>query len=175
MRISDLHLAASKRGIAAVTLERRAGSQRTSGAHLDRCRRELAEYLSGDRTRFTAPLDLAGTAFQRTVWSALASVPYGSTMTYGELARKIGRPSAVRAVASAVARNPIGIIIPCHRIVPAYALRASPFASRASRDRSAGRPASRRVGKYAWGSTKKKWLLKHERSSYAPLRRSYSE
>ena len=80
---------------------------------------QLAEYFAGTRTAFDLPLDLIGTPFQRTVWQALAEIPYGETVTYGELAQRLGRPSAARAVGLANGRNPIGIIVPCHRVVGA--------------------------------------------------------
>ncbi|MER5267087.1 methylated-DNA--[protein]-cysteine S-methyltransferase [Actinosynnema sp. NPDC002837] len=80
---------------------------------------QLAEYFAGTRTAFDLPLDPIGTPFQRTVWRALAEIPYGETVTYGELAQRLGRPSAARAVGLANGRNPIGIIVPCHRVVGA--------------------------------------------------------
>jgi methylated-DNA-[protein]-cysteine S-methyltransferase len=78
---------------------------------------QLAEYFAGTRTTFDLPLDLIGTPFQRTVWHALREIPYGETVSYGELAQRLGRPSAARAVGLANGRNPIGIIVPCHRVV----------------------------------------------------------
>jgi len=78
---------------------------------------QLREYFAGVRTRFDIPLAPVGTPFQREVWSAIGDVPFGETMTYAELARRCGRPSAVRAAGAATGRNPITVIIPCHRIV----------------------------------------------------------
>jgi methylated-DNA-[protein]-cysteine S-methyltransferase len=78
---------------------------------------ELREYFAGVRTRFDVPLAPAGTPFQRRVWSAIADVPFGTTITYAELARRCDRPSAVRAAGAATGRNPITVIVPCHRIV----------------------------------------------------------
>ena len=83
-----------------------------------RLARELKEYLAGVRRDFTVPVALTGTEFQLRVWKALLEVPYGKTVTYGELARRIGRPRAARAVGGAVGANPIPIVIPCHRVVP---------------------------------------------------------
>lgn len=80
-------------------------------------RAQLLEYLSGTRRSFDLPLDPAGTAFQRSVWEALGSIPYGQTRTYGEVAAAVGRPSAVRAVGQANHVNPLPIFIPCHRVV----------------------------------------------------------
>lgn len=79
--------------------------------------RQLAEYFAGSRTDFELPLHLVGTPFQRTVWQALRAIPYGRTLTYGELAARIGRPAAVRAVGLANGRNPVSVIVPCHRVV----------------------------------------------------------
>jgi len=80
---------------------------------------QLQAYAAGDLTRFDLPLRPHGTQFQKEVWSALAQIPYGITTTYGQLARQLGRPAASRAVGAAVGRNPIGIIIPCHRVIGA--------------------------------------------------------
>ncbi len=82
-------------------------------------RRELDEYFAGERTDFEVALEMKGTPFQRTVWSALREIPYGETRSYGELARSIGNPSAVRAVGLANGRNPIAVIVPCHRVIGA--------------------------------------------------------
>ncbi|MGH3982874.1 MAG: methylated-DNA--[protein]-cysteine S-methyltransferase [Pseudonocardiaceae bacterium] len=81
--------------------------------------RQLDEYFAGERTEFDLPMTLVGTPFQRTVWAALREIPYGETVSYGHLAERIGRRSAARAVGLANGRNPIGIIVPCHRVVGA--------------------------------------------------------
>jgi methylated-DNA-[protein]-cysteine S-methyltransferase len=78
---------------------------------------QLDEYFAGRRTSFDLPLAPAGTPFQLEVWTALQAIPYGATTTYGELASKLRRPQAARAVGLANGKNPIGIIIPCHRVV----------------------------------------------------------
>ena len=88
----------------------------------------------------TLPLAPAGTAFQQAVWAQLLTVPYGHSRTYGELARALGNPRACQAVGQAVGRNPIGIIIPCHRILG----------------------LNNTLTGFAWGLEKKKWLLRHE-------------
>lgn len=82
-------------------------------------RAQLAEYFAGRRRDFDLPLQPAGTRFQRSVWRALERVRYGRTSTYGELARVLQRPAAARAVGAAVGRNPIAIVLPCHRIIGA--------------------------------------------------------
>ena len=86
-------------------------------ALLAAARAQLAEYLDGRRSAFELPLAPRGTPFQQAVWQALLAVPFGTTSTYGQVAVAIGRPTAVRAVGAAVGANPIGIIVPCHRII----------------------------------------------------------
>lgn len=80
---------------------------------------ELAQYFAGERTAFTVPLQPAGTAFQRAVWDAIAQIPYGETASYTELAQQLGRPAATRAVGAVVGRNPLCVVVPCHRVVGA--------------------------------------------------------
>jgi methylated-DNA-[protein]-cysteine S-methyltransferase len=86
-------------------------------APLRDARRQLAEYFACRRRAFDLPLELAGTAFQCEVWWALADIPYGETVSYGELAAMVGRPTAFRAVGQANGANPIPIVLPCHRVV----------------------------------------------------------
>lgn len=78
---------------------------------------QLAEYFAGTRTDFDLPITLAGTEFQRQVWAGLRQIPYGRTVSYGELADRLGQPSASRAVGLATGKNPLSIIVPCHRVV----------------------------------------------------------
>lgn len=82
-------------------------------------RAQLAEYFAGERTAFHLPLVMDGTPFQQRVWAALREIPYGETRSYGELARRVGRPEAARAVGLANGRNPISVIVPCHRVIGA--------------------------------------------------------
>lgn len=86
---------------------------------LDSARDELRAYLAGERSTFTVPLAFEGTALQREVWNALRTIPRGETHTYGELAQRLGRPRSARAVGHAVARNPLSIVVPCHRVIGA--------------------------------------------------------
>lgn len=80
--------------------------------------RQLADYFAGRRTTFDVPLDLqGGTPFQQSVWRALLAIPRGRTVSYGALSRDVGRPAAVRAVGAAVGRNPLSIVVPCHRVL----------------------------------------------------------
>jgi len=78
---------------------------------------QLGEYFAGRRRRFELPLELSGTEFQRQVWGSLADIPYGSTISYAELAAMVGRPTAFRAVGQANGANPLPIVLPCHRVV----------------------------------------------------------
>ena len=84
---------------------------------LEQAANELEEYFAGKRQTFTLPLDPEGTAFQRQVWEELRKIPYGQTASYGEIAARIGKPGAAVAVGQANSKNPIPIIIPCHRII----------------------------------------------------------
>ena len=79
--------------------------------------RQLRAYFAGELTRFDLPLDWRGTPFQRQVWQALLDIPFGETRSYAEIARRVGRPTAFRAVGAANGRNPISIVAPCHRVV----------------------------------------------------------
>lgn len=95
-----------------------AGTERATPI-LKRAAKQLAEYFAGKRTAFDLALAPEGTAFQRRVWDALLEIPYGETTNYGTIAQRIGRPAASRAVGAANGRNPIAIIIPCHRVIGA--------------------------------------------------------
>jgi methylated-DNA-[protein]-cysteine S-methyltransferase len=111
-----------------------------AGSLLARTRQQLSEYFARTRTTFDLPLDPSGTAFQRRVWDALRAIPYGTTTSYGELARRLGDASATRAVGAANGKNPIPIIVPCHRVV-------------GSRGELTG---------FGGGLDRKRWLLEHE-------------
>lgn len=97
----------------------RAAGEQGGSPHCRRVRDELAEYFAGSRTVFDLDLAPAGTPFQRRVWNALTEIPYGQTLSYGEIARRIGLPGAARAVGQANGANPIPIVIPCHRVIAA--------------------------------------------------------
>ena len=104
------------------------------------CIDELIDYFNGSRTQFTVPIHQSGTDFQQKVWRELYEVPYAKTMSYAELAKKLGDPKVIRAAASANGKNKIAIIVPCHRIIG----------------------SDSNLTGYAWGLAKKKWLLQHE-------------
>lgn len=111
-----------------------------SRARVDQAARQLIAYFAGDLRRFTVPLAPQGTAFQQRVWAELRRLRFGDRATYGELGRRLGQPSAARAVGSANGKNPIAIFIPCHRVVA----------------------AGGKLGGYASGLAAKRWLLEHE-------------
>lgn len=104
---------------------------------------QLGEYFAGERTAFDVPLSLAGTPFQVRVWEALLEIPAGETWTYGQLAAHLGNPAASRAVGLANGKNPIGIIVPCHRVVG----------------------ANGSLTGYGGGLARKRWLLDLERGA----------
>ncbi len=84
---------------------------------LDLCKREILEYLDGRLKKFSVPIDPTGTSFQESVWQELLKIPYGTTISYKDLANRISNPRAMQAVGSANGKNPISIIIPCHRVI----------------------------------------------------------
>lgn len=95
------------------------GSANDASPVLDEAEKQLQEYFAGTRRSFDLPLAPAGTPFQRAVWDALRAIPYGETRTYAQIAEAIGNPNACRAVGMANNRNPIAILIPCHRVIGA--------------------------------------------------------
>lgn len=125
--VGRLMLVASDAGLAGVLWDdgrphrvpRRLDASEGSHQVLAEAERQLGEYFAGRRKAFTLKLDFTGTAFQRQVWNALLTIPFGETRSYGQIARQVGRPSAVRAVGAANGRNPISIIAPCHRVIGA--------------------------------------------------------
>jgi methylated-DNA-[protein]-cysteine S-methyltransferase len=152
-QIGTLSLAASEKGLCAVGLDgnpdllldrmrRRFGTITAATGHaLPGISDRLDAYFSGDLRALTGiPIDPAGTPFQLTVWSILLQIPIGQTISYAEEARRIGRPTATRAVAMANGANPIAIVIPCHRVIAADGT----------------------LGGYGGGIHRKEWLLRHE-------------
>jgi methylated-DNA-[protein]-cysteine S-methyltransferase len=122
--VGPLLVAASDAGLHGIEFpENRHPVRRTphwrEGDHpmIDRTQRQLDEYFAGRRQLFDLPLAPAGTAFQLMVWNALAAIPFGSTWSYGQLAQRVGKPSASRAVGAANGRNPLPIVLPCHRVI----------------------------------------------------------
>ena len=121
--LGDITVVADDAGLTQVILAGDDGSvlaEATEGGPIvDAAAQQLAEYFAGERMAFDVPLAPRGTEFQMTVWKALGDVPFGTTATYGEIARAIGQLTATRAVGAANGRNPIPIIIPCHRVIGA--------------------------------------------------------
>lgn len=121
--VGPLFLAASERGLVRLEFEQRVQKLdgtvqlRESKKHISSYLRELEEYFGGERREFSMPLDLRGTDFQLACWRALIAIPYGETRTYADIARTIGHPKAFRAVGMANNRNPIAIVVPCHRVI----------------------------------------------------------
>lgn len=150
--VGPVTLVASSEGLVAVLLEGQMQGQRQNATFealptrdtpcLSLAAAELTEYFAGRRTTFTSPLAPQGTPFQRVVWAELRRIPFGERASYGAVAAKIGNPRAVRAVGGANARNPIAILVPCHRVI-------------GSNDGLTG---------YAGGLETKAWLLAHERA-----------
>ena len=132
--LTGVYLTPHRHGPAAGTLGMR------DDAPFAEARRQLAEYFSGTRRDFDLPLAPSGTAFQQQVWTALRTVPYARTASYGDIARAIGNPRGVRAVGLANGRNPLSIVVPCHRVI--------------------GRDGS--LTGYGGGLERKQWLLAHE-------------
>lgn len=117
-------------------------SWKADGQRLSPFISQFSEWFSGQRQQFDLPLSQHGTAFQRQVWQALMQIPYGTTCSYADIAERIGNPKAVRAVGLANGRNPLPIIVPCHRVI--------------------GRDGS--LTGYAGGLERKRWLLAHEQT-----------
>jgi len=115
--IGRLRLSASPQGLRSIDFAAGDAAKAPVDATLRRAITQLREYFAGQRRAFDLALDPQGTEFQRQVWQALVAIPYGETTSYGELARRIGRPAAVRAVGAANGRNPLPIIVPCHRVI----------------------------------------------------------
>jgi methylated-DNA-[protein]-cysteine S-methyltransferase len=154
--VGELTLTANTHGLQAVlwpgeSAEGFIDDSRTDGAldpeHvLDDAEQQLVEYFAGERTEFDLPLDPAGTPFQQQAWAVLRTIPYGQTMSYGEQARRLGDANKARAVGAANGRNPLSIIVPCHRVVG----------------------STGKLTGFAAGVDAKDWLLRHERGDTLP-------
>jgi methylated-DNA-[protein]-cysteine S-methyltransferase len=143
--LGAIQLTAQNGALVAVTLLGESGTSSTTApgaalSLLERAAAQLAEYFAGIRIAFDVPLAPQGTVFQRSVWAQLAAIPHGETRSYRDIARAVGNPAACRAVGAANAKNPIAIIVPCHRVIG----------------------ASGTLTGYAGGLLAKQWLLEHE-------------
>jgi methylated-DNA-[protein]-cysteine S-methyltransferase len=123
-------------------------AERRATPVLRRATRQFREYFAGERTRFDLPLALEGTPFQKRAWSVLRRIPYGRTLTYGEQAVRMGSPRAARAAGSANGKNPVAVVVPCHRVVA----------------------AGGSLGGFGAGLPVKAWLLRHEADNKARRR-----
>jgi methylated-DNA-[protein]-cysteine S-methyltransferase len=124
--LGELLLAATERGLSGIYFDQHRHFKGMDGWRaaedhplLQQTALQLDQYFAGRRTRFDMPLDLEGTEFQLLVWRELLTIPYGQTIRYAEHAQRIGKPAAMRAVGAAIGRNPVSIVIPCHRVVGA--------------------------------------------------------
>ena len=138
--IGVLEVAGDDEAIASVKFTDQVSDVSVTNRVVRTCMRQLQEYFSGKRRRFSVPLAPRGTAFQQAVWKELLRIPYSKTSTYGAVAKAIGRPRAARAVGGATGRNPIAVVIPCHRVLA----------------------ADGRLTGYAGGLERKSWLLERE-------------
>ena len=144
--VGPLRFYATDSGLTAIYLENHKGApvltatEREDHPVLLAARRQLEEYFAGERVAFDLPLAPVGTPFQHEVWKALREIPLGVTWSYGDLARRIGRAGAARAVGAANGRNPLSIVVPCHRVVGTNGTLTG----------------------YAGGVPAKRWLLEHE-------------
>jgi len=146
--IGSLEITAEEKGIVSIDFVEKSGLMRRRAekapqgpAVLTSCLAQLDEYFRGRRKSFSVPLSLEGTAFQKKVWAALRRIPYGKTATYGEIAAAAGNGRSGRAVGGANHRNPVSIIVPCHRVIG----------------------ADGRLTGYGGGLWRKEWLLAHEK------------
>jgi methylated-DNA-[protein]-cysteine S-methyltransferase len=115
--IGLLEISSSQRGIRSITFVKYEEKFIEVNDHIHLCLEQLKEYFSGERKEFSLELDQDGTTFQKQVWKELVSLGYGSTSSYGFIASQLGKPNASRAVGSANGKNPIAIVVPCHRVI----------------------------------------------------------
>lgn len=145
--IGTIEITATDAGVASVSfakqnLRRQAATAVTPNKHTDQCKQQLIEYLNKQRQTFALTLAPQGTDFQQQVWQALLTIPYGQVASYADIAQQINNPKAVRAVGAANGKNPISIIVPCHRVIGSNGTLTG----------------------YAGGLERKQWLLQHESS-----------
>ncbi len=135
-----IEIAANEQGLVAVSFSSRPRQPVVAQRWTQEAKKQLTAYFNKDLKEFDLPLAATGTVFQQQVWQALTTVPYGKTASYGDIAKAINNPKGVRAVGLANGKNPIGIIVPCHRVIGANGTLTG----------------------YAGGVDKKAWLLVHE-------------
>lgn len=138
--IGILKITYTANGISSLVFLDEENEQRSDDLFLQTCFLQLDTYFSGEKMSFDLPLDLEGTEFQKAVWRLIQTIPYGRSATYSGLARKLGNPRFARAIGQANARNPVSLIVPCHRVTG----------------------LSGDLTGYAGGLWRKRWLLEHE-------------
>lgn len=139
--IGLLKLLASDSGVSEVTFCEYKSNPILRNNITEDCKQQLNEYFIGNRKKFDLPLDAQGSKFQKSVWLCLSTIPYGELLSYGDVANMVNNPKASQAVGGANGKNPISIIVPCHRVIG----------------------ANGRLTGYAGGLDRKLWLLKHEK------------
>lgn len=139
--IGIIRIQANTKAINSISFVETVGMDIHSSSLIQTCKTQLSEYLNGQRTLFSVPVSIEGTPFQKEVWNALIDIPYGNTYSYQEIALAIKKPTALRAVGTAIGKNPLAIIIPCHRVLP----------------KQGG------IGNYHWGKSIKETLLNLEK------------
>jgi len=139
-----IEIAASDQGIHAILfVDTSSAPSSTDQPLLQQCQLQLQQYFAGERQQFDLPLAATGTGFQQQVWQALCQIDYGQTCSYSAIAARLNNPKAVRAVGAANGRNPLSIVVPCHRVIG----------------------ANGSLTGYAGGLDRKRWLLAHEQQS----------
>ncbi len=140
--VGIIQIVASEKGMQELRILNKKSDQTFSHSEgLKQIESQLEKYFNGSAKTFDVSKDVEGTEFQKAVWKETAKIPFGKTVTYSDIAQKIGHPKAVRAVGTALGKNPLCIVVPCHRVLP----------------KSGG------IGNYAYGAKVKEWLLEHER------------
>ncbi len=138
--IGTVQIDATAKGISALKFVNEPAAETHSCDLIKRCINQLNDYFAHKLFQFTLPFDLAGTAFQQSVWNKLATLSYGVTSSYSDIANSLQKPKALRAVGSANSKNPVAILLPCHRVIG----------------------SNGHLTGYAWGVDRKRWLLEHE-------------
>ena len=142
--IGIIEIQASSVGVTKVIFPDTHDTEIQTNNFTDLCKEQLSEYFNNKRTQFDLPLDLQGTEFQKSVWTVLSQIPFGQAVAYRDIANTINKPKAVRAVGAANGKNPVSIIVPCHRVIGSNGTLTG----------------------YAGGLDSKAWLLTHEKVKF---------
>ncbi len=144
--MGGLEICASEKGLVSVTFVDKEEAKSNKNSIVSGCVVQLKEYFSGKRKEFDMPIDMLGTEFQKQVWTELQNIPFGKTVSYLDIAKKVGDKNSTRAVGNANGKNPVAIIVPCHRVIGVF---------------------GKLVG-YAGGIERKRWLLNFENNISSP-------